>query len=147
MIIFNAVAGALTYALEASRESRVDVTAMGNGQSGGDALTETSADDSAGQPIVVPLAGANNEPCANDDSSAAFHTGNALTYDREPAPSDIPSMTTHGAGAGPDGRRRRAVVVRRRQWFYRSAEARAGRRSSHPTSHPFTMPWTNRVFL
>ncbi len=61
----NDDASALTYALEVSRESRGDMTAMEKGQSGSDALTETSADDSAGQPNMVTLAG------ANDDSGAA----------------------------------------------------------------------------
>ncbi len=46
---------------------------------------------------MVTLAG------ANDDSGAAFTTGNALPYDRELDPTDIPSMSAHGAGAGPGG--------------------------------------------
>ncbi len=62
----------MTYGLEASREIRGAVIAMENGQSGSHVLAETSADDSAGQSIMSALVG------ANDDSGAAFTTGNVL---------------------------------------------------------------------
>ncbi len=71
----------MTYALETSHESLGNVIAMENGQSGSDALTATSGADSAGQPMLVTLARANDEPKAADDSGAAFLTGNILTYD------------------------------------------------------------------
>ncbi len=76
---------------------------MAKNQSVSEALTMTSAASPTSQAIVVTLARAKNEPDATDDSGASLTTGSVLTYGREPALSDTPSMPVLGPGAGPGG--------------------------------------------
>ncbi len=109
--IFKAVEEALTCGLEASRESRGDVTAMENGQSGSDALAETSADDSAGQPNMDALAG------ANDDSGAAFTTGNALPTTASRPPPTCRACRDLAEAPGRIGAT--TTVVQHQRWIWR----------------------------
>ncbi len=83
-----ATAGAWTYTLETNREGRADVNGMAKGQGDSEALTMSPP---ASQTVMVTLAGANNEPGANDeigvtvtaDDNNVIATGNVLANGSE----------------------------------------------------------------